>query len=89
MDAAQNVMRHYSVETTQKTLDWMAFIGVASTMYAPRLVAINLRKRASPVQYRKPTAQPGPARQAPPASNGEFVTIAPDQFGTSGFAEPE
>lgn len=44
MASAQNVMRHYSVQSTQKTLDWIAFAGVTIAMYAPRVVAIRIRK---------------------------------------------
>jgi hypothetical protein len=52
MKSAQNVMRHYSVETTQKTLDWIAFMGTATGIYAPRLVAarMNRSKREAPMQ---------------------------------------
>lgn len=44
LDSAKNVMRHYSVETTQKTLDMVAMIGTVGTIYGPRIVAINIRK---------------------------------------------
>ena len=44
--ASQNVMRHYSVQTTQKTLDWIALIGVAASIYGPRLAAVGIRKRS-------------------------------------------
>jgi hypothetical protein len=44
--AAQNVLRHYSVETTQKTLDTIALVGVTFGIYAPRVVAINVRRRS-------------------------------------------
>lgn len=43
MGAAQNVMRHYSVEATQKTLDWIALAGIAGGMYLTRCVAISQR----------------------------------------------
>lgn len=43
MAAAQNVLRHYSVEATQKTLDWVAFGGIAGGMYLTRGVAISNR----------------------------------------------
>lgn len=46
LKAAQNVMRHYSVSTTQKTLDYMAFFGVAASIYAPRIAAVGFRRRA-------------------------------------------
>lgn len=45
MHAAQNVARHYSVETTQKAADWIAFAGVAGGMYLTRAVAISNRLR--------------------------------------------
>lgn len=41
--AAQNVMRHYSVRTTQKTMDWIAFAGVTAGLYAPRIMAARMR----------------------------------------------
>jgi hypothetical protein len=46
MKAAQNVLRHYSVQTTQKTLDWIAFLGVAGGMYGTRAFAISARLAA-------------------------------------------
>jgi len=42
---AQAVMSHYSIETTQKTIDWLAFWGVASMMYGTRAIAIRNRHR--------------------------------------------
>jgi hypothetical protein len=44
LKAAQNVMRHYSVQTTQKTLDWIALVGVTTAIYAPRFAAIAFRR---------------------------------------------
>lgn len=44
MAAAQNVMRHYSVETTQKTLDWIAFASCVGGMYGSRAMAIAARR---------------------------------------------
>ncbi len=44
MAACQNVMRHYSVTTTQKTLDWLALVGCTAALYAPRMAAIRFRK---------------------------------------------
>lgn len=46
MLAAQNVMRHYSVETTQKTLDWIALFGTAGGIYGTRFAAYQMRKNA-------------------------------------------
>jgi len=42
--AAQNVMRHYSVEATQKTLDWVALFGCVAGIYGPRAVKIKMRR---------------------------------------------
>lgn len=79
MAAVQNVMRHYSVETTQKTLDIVALIGTASGMYVPRMAAIGMR--------RKMAKRGGPVRrQAPPPQQGaEVVSIVPDMAGNAGF----
>lgn len=52
MQSVQNVMRHYSVETTQKTLDWIALGGTVSGMYIPRIAAISMRKRVEKQQRR-------------------------------------
>jgi len=46
MKAAQNVMRHYGVTATQKSLDMVALFGVAVGMYGPRIAAIRFRKAA-------------------------------------------
>lgn len=75
MTSVQNVMRHYSVETTQKTLDWVALMGTASGIYVPRIAAVSMRRKMSkqPQPQRKPTKQ---SEQ----SNG-VVSIVPDQFG--------
>lgn len=52
MTAAQNVARHYSVETTQRTLDWIAFLGVTASVFGTRAVAVVVAKsrnrRAAP-----------------------------------------
>lgn len=82
MRSAQNVMRHYSVETTQKTLDWIAFIGTVSGMYAPRITAVAVRRRAE----RKGTA--APRRQAPQPQQPQSpapLAIVPDMMGSAGF----
>lgn len=46
MNAAKSVLRHYNVQTTQKTFDWIALVGVTATIYAPRIAAIGWRKRS-------------------------------------------
>ena len=82
MAAAQNVMRHYSVETTQKALDWTAFAGMAAGMYMPRIAAIGMRKRAR----RDPRS-----RQAQPMQQqgAQVVPIVPDMNGNAGFVGGE
>ena len=44
MLAAQNVMRHYSVEATQQTLDWIALFSCAATIYGTRAAAVAARR---------------------------------------------
>lgn len=83
MDAAQNVMRHYSVETTQKALDWTAFVGVAAGMYLPRVAAISMSRKAR----RQPRQRP--AQAAPVQAGGQVVPIVPDMAGSAGFTEGE
>lgn len=71
MQAAQNVMRHYSVETTQKTLDWIAFAGTSAGIYGTRVAAYNFRKKqeAAPKQPQAPAAGP---MQVMPTYEPEF-----------------
>jgi hypothetical protein len=54
MKAAQNVMRHYSVRTTQKTMDTIAFAGVCVGIYAPRFAALKMRQAMEREQTNKP-----------------------------------
>lgn len=79
MAAVQNVMRHYSVETTQKTLDWVALMGTASGMYVPRIAAASMR--------RKSQRRGGGVRRAS-APEG-VVSIRPDMSGAAGFQAAE
>jgi len=64
MKAAQNVLRHYSVEATQLTLDWIAFAGCSIGIYAPRLVAIGVRRK---------TQGGGRGRQVPVERDGNVL----------------
>jgi hypothetical protein len=60
---AQNVMRHYSVTATQKTLDWVAFVGCCTMIYGPRVAAISFRKaseKAKPTQENSNVINFGP-----------------------------
>lgn len=79
MTSAQNVMRHYSVETTQKTLDWIAFGGVAvGQIYGPRLVALAMRKREeSKAERSGKVIRPAAFNRAAPDAN---PILQPDAF---------
>lgn len=35
-----DVQRHYNIQTTQKTMDWIALVGCTAGIYIPRVVAI-------------------------------------------------
>jgi hypothetical protein len=67
MRAAQNVARHYSVETTQKTLDWIALIGTTAGIYGTRIASIGLRRRSQRSSGMRPRAVD------PQPSSGEVV----------------
>ena len=43
--SAQNVLRHYSVETTQKTIDIVTLCGVSMQVFGTRVVAYSVRRR--------------------------------------------
>jgi len=45
MKAVQNVLRHYSIETTQKTLDYVALVGCIGMIYGTRFGAYMIRKK--------------------------------------------
>lgn len=83
MQAVQNVMRHYSVETTQKTLDWVALMGCTSGMYVPRIAAISMRKKAFARSPQRPQQQP---QQSQGNGSASVVAIVPDMAGNAGFA---
>ena len=64
LKAAQNVARHYSVETTQRTLDWIAFAGVSVQVIGTRVVAVMVTNK------RKQSVRP---QQTPHAPSSEPV----------------
>lgn len=85
MKAAQNVMQHYSVTSTQKSIDWITFFGATLGMYAPRIVAIRMRQaeerrmRAAQGVHHFPAAEArrrGP-RPVEPASSGSEIMPDP------------
>ena len=84
MSACQNVMRHYSVETTQKTLDVISLIGCTVAIYAPRIAAIQVRRKFENMKSANPRRRPGEAQSAPQPE--PFVMPpAPDDFDHAGF----
>jgi hypothetical protein len=52
--AAQNVLRHYSVAASQKTLDWIALWACAGGVYGPRVVAVAVRRQSEAAQKKQP-----------------------------------
>jgi hypothetical protein len=61
MTAAQNVMKHYDVQTTQKTLDWIALFFAVGTVYGTRAIVIANKchkKKAPKEQPAGPTVVP-------------------------------
>lgn len=84
LKAAQNVMRHYNVQSTQKTLDWISLVGVCSYVYVPRMIAIAANKKARTLEQPRPIVQPAHvATDAPPGSPTEEL------FAMANVAHPE
>lgn len=73
MKSAQNVMRHYSVESSQKTIDWLAFGGTVCMIYGTRFGAYMLRRRSEQQEqhrtgatvYQMPVRPPAPQNAQP------------------------
>jgi len=57
--AASTVSNHYSIETTQKTLDWVAFGGISLQIFGTRAVAIAVKTR-QPKQQQSAQVMPFP-----------------------------
>jgi len=74
MTRGADVMRHYSVQRTQKTIDWLAFYGAIATLYVPRYIAIRNRKRADRATF----VGPLPSVVTPGQSETEPNVIRPD-----------
>jgi hypothetical protein len=76
MDAAQKVARHYSIETTQKTLDWIAFGGIGIQIFGTRAVAISLKLRDNKRKENAGSGRvvnfPGPFSPPGPHGGAEF-----------------
>lgn len=96
MKSAQNVMRHYSVESSQKTIDWLAFGGTCCMIYGTRFGAYMLRKREEAKEagprppatiYQMPARAPTKQETAsasmhnpPPQPQAEASAMAPMEF---------
>lgn len=76
MTSVQNVMRHYDVQTTQKTMDYIALFGTAGSIYLPRMFAIWDRKQSEnrPPKFVRRPPEPQPV-QHPQQEN--FVPSVP------------
>lgn len=65
--AAQNVARHYNIETTQKAVDMTALVSVLAMSYGTRTAAVMWEKRSGatkqPAQPAQPAAQTAAAGQ--------------------------
>jgi hypothetical protein len=69
MDRAQKVASHYSVTTTQKTMDWIAFGGCAAAIYGPRAIVLVRKQRNKPTRAAN---APAPFYVVPPATATAF-----------------
>lgn len=87
--AAGNVSRHYDIQTTQKTLDWVAFAGVSAQVFGTRAVvgAIKLRERnagrgnrpPASVRHLRPVETPPPG--TPPDGAEAIIIPEPETEG--------
>ena len=71
-EAAGKVMRHYDVQTTQKTLDWINLAMVVGACYGPRVFAIGQRQKNERINNPQTITQP-----AQPQPNGRPVQVNP------------
>jgi hypothetical protein len=90
--AAQNVLRHYSVAASQKTLDWIALWACVGGVYGPRVVAIAVRRQSETAAKKPPRGQvirlhktngeppksPGPVAPGYPGSTLGGGSLPPD-----------
>jgi hypothetical protein len=80
LNSAQDVLRHYSVETTQKTIDWIAFIGSFGMMYGTRYIAISnrhARERKERGGERGTVVRPLKFNRPPPPQRSAEATPSP------------
>lgn len=101
MHSAQNVLRHYSVTTTQKTLDWTAFVGCALGIYGTRAFAVSqrLKSERGPAPERRGeilrwpvTPKPRPEQRGAQDAKAEREApqaAPPDYVPSAPFGEPD
>jgi hypothetical protein len=65
-DASAAVARHYPMMRSQKTADWSMLAMCATSVYAPRAVAIWHRTHLSLPALTQPAAPPAAGRAVPP-----------------------
>lgn len=90
----QNVMRHYSVKTTQKAMDVAALAGCTINMAAPRAFAIHQRLKAEregdgergQVLHFRPRPRPAPA---PAGGDGQAAEAPPPYVPSAPMGEPD
>jgi hypothetical protein len=73
--AVSNVMRHYSIEATQKAIDIGVLVSTLGALYLPRGVALVTRMRRGNTS--RPANAPPPAAHAP-ASADPYSYIVPN-----------
>ncbi|HEY1881107.1 MAG TPA: hypothetical protein VGG68_14365 [Caulobacteraceae bacterium] len=84
MGDAQRVLRHYRLQTQQRTIDWITFMGTCGAIYGTRAVAIRLRwasegRRggARPASGQRPRIVPF-AAPGPPVGDSDAPEITAD-----------
>lgn len=78
MDAAANVMRHYSVVGTQKTMDWVAFASCCAGIYGPRAFLLISKRRTPHDHPKSPRDFGGQSEPFPPRPAREPRSSPPD-----------
>jgi hypothetical protein len=68
--AINNVQRHYDIQATQKTMDWINLAMVCGSIYVPRIIAMNLTKPAPPAN------NPAPINFGAQTMNAEFMATS-------------
>ena len=78
LKACENVARHYSVTTTQKTLDWFALAGATVQIYGTRMMVIIADRKKAPA---KPPASVTALRPVAETSAPLSIVPEPEEHG--------